>query len=78
MNRDRSSRFVDCGFKSVRETEDGVGFGAAGSETMTSFVSSLLRTPNGVKTALDGKQASHEALTELSPCISYRTGSHSG
>jgi hypothetical protein len=78
MNRDRSSGFVDCGFRSMRETEDGVGFGAAGSETMTSFVSWLLCTPNGVKTALVGKQASHEALTELFPCISYRTGSHSG
>lgn len=62
MNRDRSSGFVDCGFKSVRETEGGVGFGAAGSETMTSSLSWLLCTPNGVKTALDGRQTSHEAL----------------
>lgn len=62
MNRDRSSGFVDCGFKSVRETEGGVGFGAAGRETMTSFVSWLICTPNGVKTALDGRQTSREAL----------------
>jgi hypothetical protein len=78
MNRDRSSGFVDCGFKSVRETEDRVGVGAAGSETMASFVSWLLCAPNGVNTALDSKEASPEALTELSPCISYRTGSHNG